>query len=264
MRRWDKRGAGLEMETLVKIILLVVFLLIAVILIVTFFTAASTNKVKAYGCWISNGIMASNAAFRATMSVPCKQEIIDEPLSKEDFAVYLTDVWFMYGKGNWDFHIQKDDSILVSAFKLKEDITIRDLFVHLITYVGRRNLAEGGTMDVNDMAKSDYNYLQSGSQGQTLCLHKDLKPTDGVSMLSRNKIYYVIFWDDCPRGSSTGDKIILSPKPSPSLDDIVCCTLQEGSCITLSGIAWYNPLNVIGPVFNAMGSAASVIGGMVK
>ncbi|MFH0798517.1 MAG: hypothetical protein V1906_03840 [Candidatus Woesearchaeota archaeon] len=252
------------MESLIKIILLVVFLVIAVILIVTFFTAASTNKVKAYGCWISNGIMASNAAFRTMMSVPCKQEIIEEPLSKEDFAVYLTDVWFMYGKGNWDFHIKKDDSILVSAFKLKEDIIMRDLYVHLITHVGKRNLADGGTLDVNDMAKSDYNYLQSGSQGQTLCLHKGMKPSDGVSMINRNKVYYVLFWDDTPRGGSTGDKIILSPKPYPDMEDIVCCTLQEGSCLTLSGIAWYDPMRVIGPVFNAMGSAASIVGSMVK
>ncbi len=264
MRHWDKRGAGLEMESLIKIILLVVFLLIATILIVTFFTAASTNKVKAYGCWISNGIMSSNFAFRSMMSVPCKQEIIEEPLSKKEFAVYLTDIWFMYGKGNWDFHIQKDDSILVSAFKLKEDIPIKDLFIHLITHIGKRNLAEAGTLDVNDLSKSDYNYIQSGSQGQTLCLHKGLKPDDGVSILSRNRVYYLIFWDDTPRGSSTGDKIVLSAVPSPSMEDIACCTLQEGSCITLSGVAWYDPTRVIGPVFNSLASGARTIGSMVK
>ncbi len=246
MRRLDKKGAGLEMESLVKIILLVVFLVIAAILIVSFFTAASTSKTKVYGCWISNGIMASNAITRGAMSVPCKQEIIENPLSKDELAVYLKDVWFMFGKGKWDFHITSDDWIIVTAFKMKEDVTLKDLYLHLMTHKGARSLVEGGTLDLKDLASSDYNYLQSGSPGQTVCFHEDLKPKDGIAGLAKGKVYYILFWDDTARGSSTGDKIIITTKPEVVVNAIGCCTLQTGQCVTLNGDKWYDYTNAIG------------------
>lgn len=246
MRRLDKRGAGLESESLVKIILLVVFLVIAAILIVSFFTSASTSKTKVYGCWISNGIMSSNVLLRGAMSVPCKQEIIEDPMTKQDFAVYLTDVWFMFGKGKWDFHVTSDDWTTIAAFKLKEDVMLKDLYLHLMTHKGSRNLAEGGTLDVKDLASSDYNYLQAGSQGQTICFHEDLKPQDGIAGMAKSKVYYLLFWDDTARGSSTGDKIIITTKPEIVVNAIGCCTLQTGQCVMLNGEKWYDYASAIG------------------
>jgi hypothetical protein len=271
MIKLGKRGVGLESETLVRYILLVVFLFIVGGLIVMIFTNLGVNDLKTYGCWAANGIMSSNVMFRSQMQVPCKQDLLKDPLSKQDFAIYLTDVWFMYGKGDWDYHITKDDSIQISAFKLKEDMKIKDLFQHLLTHIGKRNLAEKGSISQEDIAKSDYNYIQTGSKGQTLCLHKDLKPKDGQAILKRNRVYYLMYWDDInPKQGQmlsgdldTGDKIVIVPNsPEVESDEIICCTLKDDKCITLENKPWNQGLiNFIG---NVASGADSAIKGLYK
>ncbi|MEA3379225.1 MAG: hypothetical protein U9Q69_06370 [Nanoarchaeota archaeon] len=236
MRSWDKKGAGLETETLVKLILLIAFLITAVSVIAYYYEDLTVHKLKVYGCVIGNGVMSSNAAFRAAMPVPCKQDIIEEPMGIEELSIYLPDVWLMYGKGDWDYHTRGDSHILVSALQLKKDIEIKDLMQYLLTHKGKKDLAEDNVVTDEELKVSDYNYLQEGSKGQTLCFQEDLLKEGKLSM---QKIYYILFWDDQGKDDA-GDKIVITTSSSISKKSAVaCCSLKQGICTKLDGEKWY-------------------------
>lgn len=238
MKKLGKRGAGIEMESLVKIILLLVFLVVAASIVIFLIQDFTIRDFKVYGCWAANGIMSSNVMFRK-MEVPCKNEVEEKPMNKAEFSRYLADTWFMYGKGDWDFHITSDDSIQVAAFIVSEDIKIRDLFVHLLTHKGKRNLLEDGVLSKKDFLNSDYNYIQTGSKGQTLCFSSKLGKKDAI--MKKNKIYYLLFWDDKGKDDS-GDKLVLSTESSIGSSGkklVSCCSLQQGLCYRLTGEKWY-------------------------
>jgi hypothetical protein len=279
MHSLDKKGVGFSLEQLAEILLVLAGLLVISLIIVGLFTGFNTQKMKTYGCWVGNAMMSSNEVFRLSLPVPCKNEVIDKPMSKADFSIYLTDVWFMYGKGNWDFHTKGDDTIDVSAFKLSEEIKVRDLFLHLLSHKGTTDYAKDGILTTEEMIKSDYQYIQKGSEGQTLCFHEALISTiENQAVLRKDQIYRLYLWDDVSGFISSrdvGDKIIISPvaidnKDSNQLNKVGCCTLRQGTCIKLTSEKWYDYDKVLGEVlfqgegWRTPGTATTSTGSLFK
>jgi hypothetical protein len=228
-------------------------------IIVGFAKDFKVTNAKTYGCWMMNGVVASNYLFRSQLPVACKQDIVKDPMNKAQLGKYLTDVWMRYGRGEWDFHVKQDDTVLVSVFMLSEDMTIKDLFVAMLTQKNGKSMVKDGKIDLSKVEKSDYNYLQKGSPGQTLCIDKALIPENDVAKLYKGKVYYVYFWDDI-LDQSNGDKLFITEDSDFSNDEINrigCCSVVTGKCTTLKGEDWFTVTK------RAIGRIGSYIGGKI-
>ncbi|RME54185.1 hypothetical protein D6777_04635 [Candidatus Woesearchaeota archaeon] len=241
MRSFKKKGVGLSQETLVRIALLLFFLLAAVSIIIGFGKDFKVTSAKVYGCWAMNGVVASNYMFRRELPVACKGDVVKEPMNKAQLSKYLTDVWMMYGRGEWDFHVAKDDTVLVSAFTVSEDMDIKELFVTMLTSTNGKSMIKDGKFDISKIEKSDYQYLQKGSPFQTLCIDKNIIPENSVAKLKKGNTYYLYFWDDI-LDQKSGDKLFISSKnefKSEEINNVGCCSISEDVCFTLQGETWF-------------------------
>ncbi len=191
----------LSTRTLVELILLSAFLLIVVILFISVKTQFSPEFLKQYACWANNAMKATSSVFRYFLPEECPmQEKMDVTL--EELASMIRSVWWMYGRGKWDLAWRGGvDGLYVHyIFYPKEDIKISDLVVYLKTH------SNGEIVDVTD-PESDWNYLQAGSVGTTLCIDKKTIGNE----LKKGERYFIIFYDS--RGmvfDSKEDRVAIS------------------------------------------------------
>jgi hypothetical protein len=213
MRSLDKKGVGLPSETLVVLILLIVFAVIASIIFFTVKGSVSAEQWDSGVCWMSNHLKASNIAFRTILPSACAIVYKKDPLDLKGLSKILVDTWWMYGRGELDVFGTniKNKYTATYSFKVKTDkeLKLGDIYTYLLTH------AEGKA-GVKPEA-SDYNYLQKGSKGQTLCFEK------GITALKKDKVYFVMFMDDLGLEDKE-DKVIVSSKPGEV--DLNCPNLR--------------------------------------
>ncbi len=202
-----KRGA-LSIEQLIGLILLLAFLVIASGIIFLTYEEFDSSKMSQFSCWMTNGLKSSNSFFKKVMPTTCSLEILEESQSKEEVANLLVDTWWMYHQGEID--VDWSASLTsVYSFKLKEEFTYDELLQHLIEHKG--------TSKVKKLEDSDFNYLQQGSEGPTLCIEASI--FEGGMKLNKDQAYYILFFDSnrliqSPLGEGIidlGDKLIITP-----------------------------------------------------
>ncbi len=199
----DKKGAGLSTETLAKIILLLGFLVVVAFIISAVTGLFSISSAEKSACYVANALTSSNLFFKALMPSACSIELVNEPVDEEKLASLLKDTWWMYGKGDWDMGNVGYSAFSPFGFKPKQDIPIMQLYNYLQSH------REGKS--VTDRSKSDYDYLQKGSYGQTLCFARGMFQEGHALKLDANQLYYINFYDEQRRISGRcGDKIFIS------------------------------------------------------
>ena len=201
MVRFHKQGAGISLETLAKILLLVGFLLVAALIIGAATGLFDINNADRTVCYVSNALTSSNALFKALVPFSCSIEVIDEPADEKQLTVLLKDTWYMFGEGDFDLGNFGHQTFTPFAFKPKADLQIIQYYSYLQTH------KNGNT--VSDRSKSDYEYLQKGSPGQTLCFTKDMLEEGKPLQLNAGQMYFVNLFDD-QRPHDCGDKILIS------------------------------------------------------
>lgn len=197
----DKKGAGISTETTGKILLLLGFLVVAVLIIGAFTGLFSGEGSERTVCYVSNGLISSNFFFKAVFPTACSTKIVIEPVDQAKLSGLLTDAWWMFGKGSFDLGNVGHETFTPFVFNVKEDIPVAELYNYLVTH-------KGETL-VSDRSKSDYDYLQKGSPGQTICFAKDMIVENEQLKLSKDELYYINFFDD-QKPHKCGDKILIS------------------------------------------------------
>jgi hypothetical protein len=136
----------------------------------------------------------------------CAFETLEEPLDEEGLALVMRDTWWMYKEGTCDFGAAADDVYPVYAFEPKEDLSIATFLSNIIS--------TSRTRPVDDIEKSDYNYFEANTEGQTLCFDME---SDGIEELTleKDETYFIMYYDDQELiGQSYGDRILISTDPS--------------------------------------------------
>lgn len=217
-----KKGA-IEMETLVKIILGLAFLVFFIGLIVVI-TSTDSGALSKFSCWLSNGLKSSNKLFQKQLPTTCMLFEPEEPAGMEEIAKMLTDTWWMFGKGGWDLG-WTDNERAVFWFTSKENTN----FTGIINYLLLHN--EGRS--VTEIADSDYNYLQKGSEKQTLCYGAKILE-DNIPKLKAGTKYFIVFFDDSGL-EERGDKVVITAKPQLKQEEnYFCKSIVERSTIKIS------------------------------
>ncbi|HII14979.1 MAG TPA: hypothetical protein HA362_01590 [Nanoarchaeota archaeon] len=206
-----KRGA-IETSTLVAMILLLAFLIIVATVI--FANDISSEDMKKFGCWASNGLKSSNIAFKKMLPTTCELINVEEPVDMPQLVSMMKDAWWMYGKGDWDFGIVKKE-IPVYYFQVKEDIPFAKLIEYMVAHKDG-DIAKG-------LEDSDYHSFQKGAEGQRLCTGRYVGNAEEgeravlkKSTEDKPHFYFIMFWDDTSvigMGKEEGDKMVLAGKP---------------------------------------------------
>ena len=196
-----KKAAGISTETLAKILLLLGFLVVAAFIIGSLTGLFSIESADRTVCYVSNALISSNAVFKSLMPTACSIELIEEPVDEERLSGLLKDTWHMFGEGDFDLGNAGHETFTPFAFKPKSDILFPQYYLYLQSHKNGKA--------VSDRSKSDNQYLQTGSFGQTLCVANNLLEENQPVKLSEGQLYYINLFDD-QRPHDCGDKIILS------------------------------------------------------
>lgn len=211
MAKIYKQGAGISLETLAKILLLLGFLIVAALIIGAATGLFDINNADRTVCYVSNALTSSNFLFKSLVPFSCSIEVIDEPADEKQLTVLLKDTWWMFGEGDFDLGNFGHQTFTPFTFKPKTDIPIIQYYSYLQTH------KKGNT--VSDRSKSDYEYLQKGSPGQTLCFTKDMLEEGKPLQLNAGQMYFINLFDD-QNPHDCGDKILISKEPGFSDADL--------------------------------------------
>lgn len=222
-----KKGE-IEMSTLVATIAILAGALIIGSIVWVAVGGITTEGLRKYGCWASNGFKSSNILFKATLPSACEIFNEKEPINEERLAAIMKEAWWMYGKGDWDYNLGDDHEMMVFYFTVEHDIDLKNFLYDYMPSHSDGNL-------VDDLSKSDFRYIEEGSQGATICFglyaHKNAEETgqrvlEKVDERGRPKYYYLMFWDDASilgQGKEYGDKLIIAGKPNLKQEKAYYC-----------------------------------------
>jgi hypothetical protein len=213
----------MEFETLGKLLLLLAFLIVVLVImgpvVKIIFNEDSrldaTDKFKGVVCWSSNVFIDS-----ISMLVPqaCGPVEIEKPVDKAQLSNYMRWCWWMYGRGGMDLGPTskeefvrealpgKDNFYVCYAVRLKEDVKVDELFDTM------KKTKRGEEKANLKIESSDWNYVQAGSVGNTMCIDEETKGT--LYKYDKDKggpIYYISFFDcrDVP-GVCDVDRLLMS------------------------------------------------------
>ncbi|MFH1065830.1 MAG: hypothetical protein V1734_04980 [Nanoarchaeota archaeon] len=222
-----KKGE-IETSTIITIILLLAGAIIIGSIVWVAVGGITTEGLRKYGCWASNGFKSSNILFKMTLPSAC--EIFEEKdVNEEKLAAMMKEAWWMYGKGDWNYG-SGDSERMVFYFSVDHDI---DLIKFLYGYMPSHS--DGNMVELGKLENSDYRYIEKGSQGATICFgkyaHKNAEETgrrvlEKLDERGRPKTYYIMFWDDASilgQGKEYGDKIIIAGKPNLKQEGAYYC-----------------------------------------
>jgi len=199
----------IDVEVLLKILLLTAFLFIAVIILLALFNADRLNEhtISDLGCKWTNALKSEADAFSLVIPRLCVFTEIEDPQDNKDISSLLRTTWSMYGQGKWSFGTEFDEIEPVFVFYVTEDTSVQDLIQYMLTHKRDK--------EISIQANSDYNFVQEGGLAQTLCFDPDTFGEDySTAMLNDGVPYFIIFYDD--QGLLTdnvGDKILISKDP---------------------------------------------------
>ncbi|MFA5888472.1 MAG: hypothetical protein WC852_07225 [Candidatus Nanoarchaeia archaeon] len=218
-----KKGE-IEMSTIVATIAILAGLLIIGSIVWVAVGGITTEGLRKYGCWASNGFKSSNILFKMTLPSACEVFQTKEPVNEEQLAAMMKETWWMYGKGDWDYG-SGDSERMVFYFSVDHDIDL-DKYGAGEDFIYGYLPTHSDGMLTEKYTSSDYFYLTKNSEGGSICLgkyvHKDVEETgkrilEKVDERGRPKTYYIMFWDDAGilgQGKEYGDKIIIAGKPN--------------------------------------------------
>ncbi|MFH1638189.1 MAG: hypothetical protein ABIB71_07215 [Candidatus Woesearchaeota archaeon] len=202
MHSFNKRGSEKVFNTIIGMVLLLIFLTVALVVIYNVFNApAVTQNTQGMACYVTNGL-SSSPILGLVMPTICNLQEEEEPVGMEKLAELLVASWFMYGKGRWDIKVS-DSGYAVYSFKVKEEFKLYDLFQYLSQH------EDGESSSYKD---SDYNYFQKGSKGQSICIDDNVKGPD-LTVFKPGVQYYILFYDDSGL-DDCGDKLVISVYPN--------------------------------------------------
>ena len=151
---FSKKG-GAEDKPLTILIPIIMGLLFLVI-IVGFFANTEIFTVPYWeevGCWATNSIACGGGAF-AWLPTSCVLTIQEDPVDKVELTDMFKDTWWMYHQNECDYGSIKDELALVYSFKMKEDISIEDLFTYMTTYNDGEKVESIVNSDLNEIEKN--------------------------------------------------------------------------------------------------------------
>lgn len=237
------RSGKLEWETVGKIFLLLVFFLIVLIIAqplikIIFVENAreqAANNMKSTTCWISN-IFIDSFSFLGIVPQACNPIEIETPVNQADLSRLMRWCWWMYGRGAMDLGITNtgvfkqsipgtDHFYVCYVFKVNEEVKTEDLFTNM-------KKTKRGKQYLGDIDDSDWNYVQEGSTGNTICIDKE--KTKGVLHKYDEKtgtpIYYLSFYD-CREliGTCLNDRLLISS--DPRFGDVNFLTNINDKCV---------------------------------
>jgi len=223
-----KKGE-IETSTIVKVILLLAGALIIGSIVWVAVGGITTEGLRKYGCWASNGFKSSNILFKATLPSACEIFNAEQPVNEEQLAAMMKEAWWMYGQGDWDYG-SGDSERMVFYFSVDHDIDLRSFL-----YGYMPSHSDGNLVELGKFENSDYRYIEKGSQGATICFglyaHKNAEETgervlEKLDERGRPKYYYIMFWDDASilgQEKEYGDKIIIAGKPNLKQEGAYYC-----------------------------------------
>ncbi|MBU2638897.1 MAG: hypothetical protein KJ955_08030 [Nanoarchaeota archaeon] len=224
----SKKGS-IDIQVVVGVILLLAALIVIGIIIASAVFGVSSTDMKKFSCWASNGMKSSNFVFKSQLPSTCEINNIEEPADVEAIAKMMTETWWMYGKGTWDFG-KEDHEIAVFYFEAAKDIKFDEVLNFLTaTKDGKR---------VSDIADSDYNYLAKGSNDPTICTGKTLGDQGMTPTMKKGERYFIMFWDDASilgQGREYGDKVAIAGKPQLGQEGAYYCfSKPRGEWLSIS------------------------------
>lgn len=224
---------------LVGLVLLLVFLVVAIGIFLSF-SVSSTDLAK-FGCWASNGIKSGSSIFGSLIPSACKLIPVEEKAAVEDITMMLTDTWWMYHQGNVNLGATASDNS-VFKFIAKDEMSFEDITKRLIQYKGDAK--------VTNLKDSDFNYLQEGSEGPTLCAGISIVKNNWK--LNKDASYYINYFDsnrivEILNVKDVGDKVVISSTPNIKQENNYYCPSyanpQQGITIFMTSV---KGMNVIG------------------
>lgn len=197
-----KQGVGLMPETLVKMLLLLAFLFVVVSLIFMVSMSASGHGMKKYSCWFTSSLKASDHPLEGLFPSACSVIVVDDALDTGGVAGLLRDTWWMYGHGKADYDVViKGDIYEAARFRVSEKVELAALMDYLLKH------RKGSP---SSMEASDYNYLQEGAEGSTVCFDRRLEE-DGFSFVPEQD-YSLWFADSSMMNVDRTDKLVVMKK----------------------------------------------------
>ncbi|MBU2590208.1 MAG: hypothetical protein KKA65_02780 [Nanoarchaeota archaeon] len=237
-----KRGE-ISTEKLIGLVLLLAFLMIAAGIIYIVYGEVDATKMGQFSCWMSNGLKSGSGPLGKLIPSTCSMTIVEEKAGLEDITKMLTNTWWMYHQGDIDLGSTASE-VAVFQFIVKDEISFENLVQRLVKFKGETQ--------VTDLKDSDFNYLQEGSEGPTLCVGLPIIKED--YKLKKDQIYFIMFFEsnrilEFLNVKDVGDKVIISSTPNLDQEENYYCpsyaNLKEGISIyktVLSG----TPIKVIG------------------
>lgn len=204
-----KKKGKIAIETLVRWILIIAFMVIMISILGITIYNWGTSDIQPVARYIMNGARSVFARGKIGILLPSMAFEMEDvgKIDKAGLAEKLRTAWYMYGRGNFNLG-QTDSQEVVYAFTLNEEFSLQDLFTYLQTHNKGQEVRAGTSL------KTDYNYLQQGSEGQTICVDKHIAGLTARDFyFEKDKIHYIIFYDDSGI-SEYGDKLLISRKPS--------------------------------------------------
>ncbi len=196
----SKRGISMMPETLVGLILLTAFLLVILGLIFMVQGGFSNDAAKKYSCWFSSSIK-SNSVIGGLLPSTCAPRIVSDPLDMKGVSLLLRDSWWQYGEGTSDFGVVFTQGFEAAKFRVVQDISVKDLMEFMLTHKKGR---------ASSLESSDYNYLQRGSKGSTVCFDSEFEK-EGYNFKA-NQDYYIYYLDTSLVSVNT-DKMVVTVGP---------------------------------------------------
>ncbi len=205
----SKRGVSLAPETLVKLILLTAFLLVIVGLIIMVQGNLSQQSAKKYSCWLSSSVKASDTFIKSIFPDTCSVMVVDDAVDTRGLSILLRDTWWMYGEGESDMAITAHEIYEAAQFKVSEEIGTEDLLKYLLSH--RKGKA-------SSIEQSDYNYLQKGAVGFTVCFDSNFREDD--LKFKPDQEYHLYFADyisilTAPVMVASSDKLVIMKELKP-------------------------------------------------
>lgn len=238
-----RKKGSIDIQVVVGVILLLAALVVIALIISSAVFGISSAELKKFSCWASNGMKSSNFVFKGQLPSTCEIINIEEPAGIEEIAKMMTDTWWMFGKGSWDFG-NEDHEIVVFYFEAKEDITFDVLVDFLATTKDGKS--------VKDISGSDYNYIAKGSGDPTICTGKTLGNEGETPTMRKGQRYFITFWDDTNilgQGKERGDKLVLAGKPQLGQEGAYYCfSKAKGEWFSISEASRRIPIPLIGDV----------------
>ena len=163
---------------------------------------------------LSQFVSATDKRYQATIKLGSSTDTYDAEgipteekpveITEEKFAELLRDTKWMFKEGECDFGNAHDEFYPVYAFIPNEDGIALDEYL--------RDSTKNNKGRTSTFAKSDYNYIESNTEGQGICF--DLEDS-GIqnNILTPGETYYIQYFDDQP-AHTIGDKILVSSDPN--------------------------------------------------